>query len=57
MQLGDVKTSSDITLLKSLIDFTPNTSIKTGISKFVIGLDYTMAIQKIRLLELLVSVM
>ncbi len=36
MQLGDVKkTSSDITLLKSLIDFTPNTSIKTGISKFV----------------------
>ena len=36
MQLGDVKqTSSDITLLKSLIDFTPNTSIKTGITKFV----------------------
>ena len=36
MQLGDVKkTSSDVTLLKSLIDFTPNTSIKTGISEFV----------------------
>ena len=36
MQLGDVKkTSSDITLLKSLINFTPNTSIKTGVRKFV----------------------
>ncbi len=36
MQLGDVKkTSSDITLLNSLINFTPNTSIKTGVRKFV----------------------
>ena len=36
MQKGDVKnTFSDVSLLKSLTDFAPRTSIKTGINEFV----------------------
>ena len=36
MQKGDVKnTFSDVSLLKSLTDFVPRTSIKTGINEFV----------------------
>ena len=36
MQKGDVKnTFSDVSLLKSLTDFAPSTSIKTGINEFV----------------------